>query len=231
MKLSWMGHSGFLLITEEKKILIDPFVIGNCNFPDILSSEIKNPDYILITHGHPDHIGNSLSLYNPDKTKIVANVEICNWLLTQSINNCIHMNIGGTFVDNDFQFTMVEALHSSSIVSGDQVLYGGLASGYIIKYKYIVIYHFGDTEIFENMKIIQKRYQPKTGLIPIGGRLTMDPSTAASACNDYFDFKTVIPIHYGTFPMITSSPEDFVKGLVNRESGKILKTGEYFELK
>ncbi len=230
MNLSWMGHSGFLLVCGEVKILIDPFVNGNANFPESLRSEITSPDYILISHGHPDHIGDSLTLYNPEKTKIVSNIEICTWLMSKSISNCIPLNIGGSFVDKEIQITLVEAIHSSSIVAGDQVLYGGLAAGLIIKYKENVLYHFGDTEIFENMKLIEKRFKPQIGLIPIGDTMTMSPSTAATACNDFFNFKTIIPMHYGTFPMISGSPDDFIKLLRNKAAVKVLKPGEFLEV-
>ncbi len=230
MNLSWMGHSGFLLVCGEVKILIDPFVNGNANFPESLRSEITSPDYILISHGHPDHIGDSLTLYNPEKTKIVSNIEICTWLMSKSISNCIPLNIGGSFVLKELQITLVEAIHSSSIVAGDQVLYGGLAAGLIIKYKENVLYHFGDTEIFENMKLIEKRFKPQIGLIPIGDTMTMSPSTAATACNDFFNFKTIIPMHYGTFPMISGSPDDFIKLLRNKAAVKVLKPGEFLEV-
>jgi L-ascorbate metabolism protein UlaG (beta-lactamase superfamily) len=230
MKLSWMGHSGFLLFCGDTKILIDPFVSGNGSFPVNLQSEINNPDYILITHGHPDHVGDSIRLYNPQKTKVVSNVEICTWLMSKSVNNCIPLNIGGGFTDNDIHITLVEAIHSSSIVSGDQVLYGGLAAGLIIKYKESVIYHLGDTEIFDNMKLIEKRFKPQIGLVPIGDKMTMSPSTAASVCNDYFNFKTIIPIHYGTFPMINGSPDDFIKMVRNKDAVKVLKPGDFLEI-
>lgn len=230
MRLCWMGHSGFLLECGGKKILIDPFVKGNSKFPNNLLGEIEKPDYILITHGHSDHLGDSISLYNSDVTKIISNLEICSWLMSQSITNCIPMNIGGSFVEKDMQFTMVEALHSSSITSGNQIIYGGLASGFIIKYKNISLYHFGDTEIFDNMKLIQKNYRPNVGLIPIGDRFTMSPHIAASACNEYFDFNIVIPIHYDTFPIINGSPEKFIEDLNKKESAKVLQPGEFLDL-
>lgn len=230
MKLSWLGHSGFLLNCGGKKILIDPFVSGNGRFPGNLSSEIENPDYIVITHGHPDHLGDSVRLYNPEVTKVISNVEICGWLMGQAVTNCVFMNIGGSFVENDIQFTMVEALHSSSITAGNQTIYGGLAAGFIIKYKDITLYHFGDTDIFEDMKLIQKYYKPNIGLIPIGDVFTMSPRIAASACNEYFDFDVVVPIHYGTFPNLNGSPEDFVKGLTKKEAAKVLQPGEFIDL-
>lgn len=230
MKLCWLGHSGFLLELGGKKILVDPFIKGNSTFPDNLASEIKDPDYILITHGHDDHIGDATNLYNSGVTKIISNAEICSWFFGQAVTNCVFMNIGGSFIENDIQFTMVEALHSSSITSGNQILYGGLACGFIIKYKDVSIYHFGDTEIFENMKLIEKNYKPNIGLIPIGDRFTMSPSIAASVCNEYFNFDLVIPMHYGTFPLITGSPEDFVKHLDKKETAKVLQPGEFIDL-
>ncbi len=230
MKLCWLGHSGFLLKCGGKKILVDPFVKGNGRFPESLLSEIENPDYILITHGHPDHMGDSISLYNSEVTKVISNVEICSWLMGQAVTNCVFMNIGGSFVENDIQFTMVEALHSSSISSGNQIIYGGLAAGFIIKYKNITIYHFGDTEIFEDMKLIEKNYKPNVGLIPIGDMVTMSPHIAASACNEYFDFDMVVPMHYGTFPMVNGSPDEFVNKLNKKKSAKVIQPGEFIDL-
>lgn len=140
------------------------------------------------------------------------------------------MNIGGSFIESNIHFTMVEALHSSSITSGNQIIYGGLGSGFIVKYKNVSLYHFGDTEIFENMKLIEKNYKPNVGLIPIGDRFTMSPHIAASACNEYFNFNIVIPMHYGTFPLINGSHEDFIKKLNNKESAIVLQPGEFLDL-
>lgn len=230
MKILWLGHSAFLIYCNGKKILIDPFVSGSGKFPQSCREEVENPDYIVLTHGHGDHIGDTLSLYSAGRTRVVANFEICNWLKSKGIRNCVDMNIGGSHVEKGIRFTMVQAVHSSSIEDEGSIIYGGLAAGFIISYDNKSVYHFGDTDIFGDMGLIQRLYSPDIGLIPIGGRYTMSPESAAFACNEYFEFKTVVPMHYGTFPPIARDVEDFAGRLKRKDSLCCLRPGEHIEL-
>ena len=230
MRIIWLGHSAFLIYCNKKKILVDPFISGNSKFPLKYEKEVTDPDFIILTHGHGDHIGDTLRLFKPGCTKIISNFEICNWLKSKGVSNCIDMNIGGTHIEDDIRFTMVQAIHSSSINDEDRIIYGGLAAGFIISHNNKSVYHFGDTDIFSDMSLIQKIHSPDIGLIPIGGRYTMCPKSAAIACNEYFEFKTVIPIHYGTFSAIDEDTVDFVDMINRKASVCCLKPGEYIEL-
>ncbi len=228
MKIVWLGHAAFIIYCGEKKILIDPYISGS--FPKDYEQEIQSPDYILVTHGHGDHLGDTLRLYDRSRTKVVSNVEICNWLRTKDVTNCAGLNIGGSFTENDIQFSMVQAIHSSSITEGDKSIYGGLAAGFIIRYNGRSVYHFGDTDIFSDMGLIQQLYSPDIGLIPVGGTYTMSPRTAAIACNRFFNFRMIIPMHYSTFPAIDVDINDFANSVNKKDTVCCLKPGEYVEI-
>jgi L-ascorbate metabolism protein UlaG (beta-lactamase superfamily) len=145
--------------------------------------------------------------------KVVASFEICSWLEGKGVENCSGMNLGGTQDVLGLQVTMVRADHSSGISEGDQLLYGGLASGYVVKLPGgYTFYHAGDTALFSDMQLISEIHRPELAFLPIGDFFTMDAQAAARACR-YLGVRRVIPIHWGTFPMLTGTPEKMVKAL------------------
>lgn len=229
MKITWLGHSCFLIQEKDIKIIIDPFIKDNPSFPANLMKDISAPNYILITHGHSDHVGDVIELFDKNKTKIISNFEVCAWLETEGISNYIDMNIGGTISDNGLIVTMVNALHTSSILDNGNLICGGLATGFIISlFDNKTIYHLGDTDIFSDMQLIQKIYRPKIGLVPMGGRFTMSSKIAALACNEFLEFDTIIPMHYNTFPILENNANNF-KEMVSRGNVVILNPGDFFE--
>lgn len=206
-KLTWLGHSAFRITTPAGNvILIDPWIQTNPMTPEPLK-KIDRVDTMLITHGHFDHIADAVDLAKKFKPKIVAIHEMCGWLESKGVTNTSGMNKGGTQIVGEIEVTMVNALHSCGIQDGDKIVYGGEACGYIIRLPGgLTIYHAGDTAVFGDMKIIGELYAPTVAMLPIGDHYTMGPREAALAIR-LLNVKHVIPMHYGTFPVLTGRPD------------------------
>jgi L-ascorbate metabolism protein UlaG (beta-lactamase superfamily) len=207
MKLTWLSHSAFLL-EGRSKILIDPFLSGNPKAP--CKPEDIECDVICVTHGHGDHLGDSLLISKKNNSPIIAIHEIAKFA---EKNGCegISLNLGGSINVSGVKITMVQAWHSSGIDDSQFGFSGGNCAGFIIKDQKTV-YHAGDTCIFSDMKLIGELYKPDIALLPIGDRFTMNPDHAACACA-WIKPDTVIPMHYNTFPQVIQNPKEF-KSLV-----------------
>lgn len=211
---TWLGHATVLCnLPGGEAVLIDPWVMGNPACPDS-RKRLERMDAMLITHAHSDHMGDAVELAKRHRPRhVVACYEICGWLQSKGIENCSGMNIGGTQELLGLTVTMVRADHSSGLLDGDQALYGGVAAGYIVKLAGgFTFYHAGDTALFSDMQLIAELYRPELAFLPIGDFYTMDPQQAARACR-YLNVRKVVPIHWGTFPVLTGKPQQLVKAL------------------
>lgn len=216
VKLTWLGHATFLLEAQGKRVLIDPWLKDNPACPD----DMKDPgplDVIAITHGHNDHMQDAMVVANKTGATVVAIVEIGDWLETNGVENVIAMNKGGTAEVAGIKFHMTDARHSSTFYyskegeSGRTVVHGGEAAGYVIELEDgFKLYHAGDTAVFGDMALIKKLLAPDIALLPIGDFYTMGPRSAAEAIR-LLGVKTVIPMHFGTFPVLTGTPDELRK--------------------
>jgi L-ascorbate metabolism protein UlaG (beta-lactamase superfamily) len=222
IKLSWLGHATFRIETPAgKTILIDPWVMGNPACPES-EKNVQKVDVLLCTHGHFDHIGDAVEIAKKLSPKVVGIPELCGWLGKKGIKNTAEMNKGGTQTVDDIKVTMVHADHSCGIQDGDQLVYGGEACGYVMEFSNgVKMYHAGDTNVFGDMAIIRDLYAPEIAMLPIGDHYTMSPREAAYAVN-LLKPKTVIPMHFATFPVLTGRPADLKK---------LVKDVEVLELK
>lgn len=230
MLIKWLGHSAFSIRESGRNILIDPFLGGNPICPGDTASDTGDVDAIVLTHGHGDHLGDAAAIARGNECPVFAIYEICNWLEAQGVEKCEPMNTGGSVAFGDgIKVTLVNAEHSASIIEdGGRPLYMGCACGAVISGPTCTLYHAGDTGIFSDMSLIQRIYKPEVGLVPIGDRFTMGPETAAIACNEFLDLKVVVPMHYGTFPLISGQAEDFARR-VTRGEVRIMAPGETTE--
>jgi L-ascorbate metabolism protein UlaG (beta-lactamase superfamily) len=206
IKLTWLGHATFRVETPEgKTFYIDPWIGTNPMCPES-EKKVKQVDVLVCTHGHFDHIADAVELAKRDGTTVVGIFELCAWLQKKGAKQIAPMNKGGTQLVADVKITMVHAVHSCGIQDGDQIVYGGEACGYVLEFSNgVKIYHAGDTNVFSDMAIIRELYAPKIAMLPIGDHFTMSPREAAHACK-LLKPETVIPMHFGTFPVLTGRP-------------------------
>ncbi len=225
IRLTWLGHATFRIETPGgQTVLIEPWVMGNPKCPD-KERELKKVDVMLCTHGHGDHIGDAVEIIKRHNPKVVGIPELVTWLKNNGAKQILPMNKGGTQTVGDIKVTMVDARHSSGIQQGDAFVYGGGPCGYVIEFENgVKIYHAGDTCVFGDMQIIREIYAPEIVLLPIGDHYTMGPREAAYACN-LLKPKTVIPMHFGTFPQLTGTPAE-LKRLVTNVEILEMKPGE-----
>ena len=209
IRLTWLGHATFKIEVEDKTFLIDPWVDSNPVCPDELKT-FDNLDVMLITHGHWDHMEDAVPIAKKHTPTVVAIIEIAKWLSNQSVQNTIGFNKGGTVTVDGVKATMVTANHSSSFVEEDgTIIYLGEPAGFVLEFANgYKIYHAGDTNVFGDMQIIGEIYQPDLALLPIGDHFTMGPREAAYAAQ-LLNVPAILPMHYGTFPLLTGTLAEF----------------------
>jgi L-ascorbate metabolism protein UlaG (beta-lactamase superfamily) len=207
-QITWLGHASFRIITPAGTVaLIDPWLAENPKAPESLKS-FDRVDLILVTHGHSDHFADVIPLARKHQPRIAAMYETAHWLESQGIPNTLPMSKGGTQKAGDIEFTMVHAIHSNSFEVGAQMIYGGEPAGFVLRLPGgLTLYHAGDTAVFGDMKLIGELYSPELALLPIGDVYTMGPREAALAIR-LLGVKHIVPMHYGTFPRLTGTPEE-----------------------
>lgn len=236
MKLTWYGHAAYKVEVKDAAILIDPFLTGNPKFPADLSVEqvAEGVTHVLLTHGHDDHVGDTVEIARMTGAQLTADVELCTYLSAKGVENINPMNSGGFLDLGAFKVGMTVAHHTSSTRVGEdgQSYYLGMPHGLIVDAPdEPVLYHMGDTDIFGDMALINEIYKPKVGIVPIGNRFTMRGEVAALACNRFFSFDTIVPCHFGTFPLLEQTPDAFIGGLgENASKVKLVQPGETFEV-
>ena len=207
-RITWLGHATVLVQTAKSaNILIDPFISQNPKYPAryVLPDKI---DYILLTHGHGDHISDAVPVAQKHGSTVVAIYELASYIAGKGIANTIGINLGGTVQLGDAAATMVEAKHSAAAQDEQGTHYVGVAAGYVLTIADgPVLYHSGDTNVFGDMKLIAELYHPEVAMVPIGGYYTMGPKEAALAVR-LLKPKMVLPLHYGTFPPLKGTPEE-----------------------
>ncbi|MFT3975378.1 MAG: metal-dependent hydrolase [Amaricoccus sp.] len=213
MKLRWLGHSGFRLEIGNQVLLIDPW-IGNPLFDAGRRGEaIEGVTHVLVTHGHFDHIADTIAIAAEKQVPVVGIYDLVTWWQQEHGIEVIGFNKGGTVRLGDVAVTMVSATHSSSFGGPHGPVYAGTEAGYMIEGEGRTIYLSGDTDVMADMGVFEALHHPEIGILCAGGHFTMDMKRAAFAARTFFNFRTVIPCHYRTFPLLEQSAEPLRAGL------------------
>jgi len=205
MKITWLGHSGFRIEIGNQVLLVDPWLRGNPTFDEARYDEaVAGVTHLLVSHGHFDHSANAVEISKATGAPIAAVYELANALGEEAGVDPMPFGLGGTVAMGDVKVTLVGARHSSSTGNG----YSGTEAGFMIEGEGRTIYFSGDTDVTADMGVYQALHAPQIGILCVGGHFTMDQRRAAYACKTFFDFETVIPCHYKTFPLLAQDAEE-----------------------
>ena len=200
MKVTWLGHAGFIIKDEGKTILIDPWLEGNPVAP-MKAEDIKEADAVFVTHDHGDHgFADGVKICKATGATFVSIFELANKAKEHGVQNVLGGNIGGSAKVNDIEFVFTTAQHSSLV---------GHPIGFIIRMPSLTLYHAGDTGIFTDMKLLGDLYDPDIAFLPIGDLFTMGPKEAAKALQ-LLNVQKAVPMHYKTFPVLVQDPQEFI---------------------
>jgi len=214
MKITWLGHASFRIEIGDQVLLLDPWVTGNPMFDESQrAAAIDGATHVLITHGHGDHATDAPVICTELGIPAVGIYDLMQWWEGKHGISSVGFNKGGTVMLGDVAVTMVNAVHSSSMANGNGPIYTGAEAGFMISGEGHTIYATGDTDIMADMEWMGDFHKPDIGILCAGGHFTMDMARAAYAARRYFNFKTVIPCHYRTFPLLEQSAEVLVHGL------------------
>ncbi|MCP4071464.1 MAG: metal-dependent hydrolase [Hyphomicrobiales bacterium] len=234
MNITWLGHSAFSLEFGNSKIMIDPFLKGNPSFDESgFSAAISGTTHIVLTHGHGDHVGDTIEIAEQNDVPVIANFDLCMWLANKGVKNIDPTNTGGKVTYPGFSVTFVQAIHSSTHMDEDGVSHSlGNPCGVVLHIDGgKTVYHMGDTDIFGDMALIHELHQPQIGIVPIGDRFTMGGKVAALACRRYFQFETILPCHFGSFDIIDQNADKFTAALEDESNKvKLLEPGQSIEV-
>ena len=215
MNIIWLGHSGFRIELENAVLLVDPWLTGNPMFPaDQRDAALAGATHVLLTHGHGDHAGDALAIAKTLNIPLVGIYDLMSWYEKLGGVAVIGFNKGGTVDLGGAKVTMVNACHSSSVTGeGGAPIYAGAEAGFMIAGSGHTLYISGDTDIMADMDWMGDLHKPDIGILCAGGHFTMDMARAAYAAKRYFNFKTVIPCHYRTFPLLAQNADVLATGL------------------
>ena len=229
LSITWLGHSTFVIgLPSGKRVLIDPW-LGNPNCPEAFAKpeSLRPIDLILVSHGHGDHRRDIVAVARATGAPVACIYELGMYLTDKGLTSVRDMGIGGTQEIAGVSITMTQAVHSGSLDDGWPVVYLGGAAGFVLRAPDMpTIYFAGDTGLFGDMKIIGELYHPQIAFLPIGDHYTMGPDTAVIAAK-WLGVRQVVPMHWGTFPVLTGTPGELKQHLKNTNIEVLeLKPGE-----
>lgn len=223
MELTFHGHACVSLRTQGVQFLFDPFITGN-PLTD-LDVETVHPDWIILTHAHRDHFGDTLELVHRTGCGVICNADIADYLEQKGVKKILDLHMGGMDHIANIEVELTPAWHGSQLVDGEQIYNFGSANGVLVRAQGKTLYHAGDTALFSDMKLMGRKTPIDVALLPIGDHYTMGPEDAACAVS-LLGCRYVVPIHYRTFPVLVQSPETFIRAVAERAEVVVLEPGD-----